>query len=160
MTVTVTPADLADPRVAEIVAAHNAHCLASSPPGSCHFFTHDKLVGPDITVWTAWHDGELAGIGALQALGAGEGEVKSMHTLEAKRGLGVGAAILAAILGEAERRAYRRVSLETGSNAHFAAARALYARQGFAPCEPFGAYTHDPASAYFTKTLEQPEAVR
>ena len=160
MPLTVTRADPADPQVAAIVAAHNAHCEASSPPGSCHYFTGDKLAGPDVTLWAAWHEGEAAGIGALQALGPDEGEVKSMHTLGPKRGLGVGASILAEILAEAGRRHYRRLSLETGSNAAFAAARALYARHGFTPCEPFGAYTHDPASAYFTKSLQQPEAVR
>jgi len=78
-----------------------------------------------------------------------------MHTARDKRGFGVGAAMLGAILAEAERRGYRRLFLETGSGATFAPARALYARHGFVPSPPFADYRDDPESAYFMKKLEE-----
>lgn len=51
-------------------------------------------------------------------------------------------------------RAYRRLSLETGSQPAFAPARALYARFGFEPCGPFDAYTNDPNSFFMTRKLQ------
>ena len=45
------------------------------------------------------------------------------------------------------------VSLETGSQPAFAPARALYARFGFLPCGPFGAYVEDPNSSFMTRVL-------
>jgi putative acetyltransferase len=45
------------------------------------------------------------------------------------------------------------VSLETGTGAAFAAARALYAAAGFEPCAPFGSYTVNPHSACLTLEL-------
>ena len=76
-----------------------------------------------------------------------------MRTRAAARGRGVGAAILATILAEASARGYRRLSLETGSEEHFAPARRLYARHGFAECPPFGDYVEDPNSVFMTREL-------
>jgi putative acetyltransferase len=45
------------------------------------------------------------------------------------------------------------ISLETGSHAPFAAARELYARQGFVECGPFADYVLDPYSFFMTKQL-------
>ena len=50
-------------------------------------------------------------------------------------------------------RTYRRVSLETGTMAGFAAARALYTRFGFMPCAPFADYRDDPNSLCMTLEL-------
>lgn len=46
-----------------------------------------------------------------------------------------------------------RVSIETGTQAAFAPARALYAQAGFEPCEPFGEYTKNPNSTCMTRSL-------
>lgn len=46
-----------------------------------------------------------------------------------------------------------RVSLETGTQPGFAAARALYAAEGFVECGPFGAYAPSAHSAFMTRTL-------
>jgi putative acetyltransferase len=46
-----------------------------------------------------------------------------------------------------------RLSLETGSWAYFAPARALYARHGFVECAPYGAYKLDPNSVFMTLEL-------
>jgi putative acetyltransferase len=58
------------------------------------------------------------------------------------------------ILGEAARRGYRRLSLETGSQPHFVPARSLYASFGFHSCGPFGDYVDDPNSVFMTKVLK------
>jgi putative acetyltransferase len=46
-----------------------------------------------------------------------------------------------------------RLSLETGSWAYFAPARALYERHGFVECAPFGEYREDPNSVFMTVVL-------
>ena len=57
------------------------------------------------------------------------------------------------MLEEAEKRAYLRLSLETGSTEAFAPARSLYARFGFRECGPFADYVEDPYSVYMTREL-------
>ncbi|MBL3570819.1 hypothetical protein BV509_09935 [Rhodovulum sulfidophilum] len=153
MALRIALADLSDPAIRSLLATHAASCAATSPPESCHFLPLEGLDVPEVTVWAAWDGPELAGIGALKALSPEAGEIKSMHTAAAHRGQGVGAALLAAIQTEARARGYLSLWLETGATAPFAAARALYERQGFHPCGPFGAYRLDPHSAYYTKSL-------
>jgi putative acetyltransferase len=46
-----------------------------------------------------------------------------------------------------------RVSLETGTMAEFAPARALYESAGFLPCGPAG-YQASPDNCFFTLTLD------
>jgi putative acetyltransferase len=57
------------------------------------------------------------------------------------------------ILGEARRRGYRRLSLETGAQPGFEPARQLYASAGFVACGPFAQYTNDPNSVFMTNEL-------
>ena len=154
MALTVDTASLADPDIVAVIETHHAHCMATSPPESVHALPLAGLRDPAITLWGAWHDGEIAGVGALRELPGGAGEIKTMHTLGNKRGLGVGAAILAAIVAEAKRRGYGALYLETGSQDEFAPARALYGHRGFAPCPPFADYRLDPYSVFFVKSLE------
>ena len=66
---------------------------------------------------------------------------------------GVGAALVRHLLAEARARGYRRLSLETGSMAAFAPARALYARFGFEQCPPFAGYAEDPYSLFMSREL-------
>jgi putative acetyltransferase len=76
-----------------------------------------------------------------------------MRTAQLHKRKGIAAAMVRHILEEAGRRDYRRLSLETGSQPHFAPARALYASFGFQPCVPFGTYVDDPNSVFMTKLL-------
>jgi putative acetyltransferase len=76
-----------------------------------------------------------------------------MHTAEAARGRGVGAAMLRHIVGRARAAGLARLSLETGAWPYFAPARALYARHGFVECGPFGDYRPDPHSVFMTLAL-------
>ena len=136
-----------------LLAAHLETMISHSPPESVHALDVSSLRGPGITFWTAWDDATLLGFGALKEIGPRHGEVKSMHTAQAHRGQGVAAQILSHILGVARERGYHRLSLETGSMAAFASARALYARYGFAFCEPFAGYREDPNSVFMTLDL-------
>jgi putative acetyltransferase len=146
-----------DPRRADVVALlveHLADMRRTSPPESVHALDVDALAAPSITFWSARDDdGALLGCGALKALAADEGEVKSMRTAPAARGRGVATRVLDTILEEARRRGYRRVSLETGSQEFFAPARRLYERHGFTACGPFADYREDPHSVFLTLAL-------
>ena len=145
--------DLAGPQIAALLRTHLDTMAPHSPPESRHALDLTGLRAPDITFWCAWDGDELMGCGALRRLDATHGEIKSMHTAERHRGRGVGAAILDTIIAEARRLGLRRLSLETGSMAAFAPARALYARRGFVECEPFGDYRPDRYSTFMTLEL-------
>jgi putative acetyltransferase len=145
--------DLRGPEIAALLETHVAFCRSTSPPESTHVLDLDSLRVPEITFWSVWDGPELVGCGALKELEPGHGEVKSMHTAAAHRGRGVGLAVLKQIVGEARARGYRRLSLETGSMAAFAPARALYAGFGFVTSPPFGAYRLDPNSVFMRLEL-------
>ena len=86
----------------------------TSPPESVHALDIDGLRHPAITFWSAWVDGELAGIGALKRLDAARGELKSMRVDDRFRGSGVGRAILRHIVHDARERGMTSLWLETG----------------------------------------------
>lgn len=145
--------DLSGPEIAGLLREHLRSMYLHSPPESVHALPLDALRGPGITMWSAWRGAELLGCGALKELDRSHGEIKSMRTAAAHLRKGVGSRILETIMDEARRRSYLRLSLETGSQPAFAPARALYARFGFLPCGPFGAYVEDPNSSFMTRVL-------
>ncbi len=145
--------DLTGSEIRALLQIHFDGMLANSPPGSCHFLDFDGLRAPGVTFWSIWDDDELAGCGALKALNSTHGEIKSMRTAEAHLGKRVGSEMLSHIVEIAKQCGYLRLSLETGSTDAFAAAIRLYERFGFVPCEPFGDYTPDPFSRFFTLVL-------
>ena len=126
---------------------------AQSPACSVHALDADALRHPSITFLTAWDGARLLGCGALKSHGDGLGEVKSMHTAPMARRRGVGAALLSRIEAIARAEGLTRLALETGGQDGFAAGRALYARHGFAECEPFADYRPDPFSVFMAKPL-------
>jgi putative acetyltransferase len=146
-----------DPRAADVrslLERHMAFANEHSPPEDVHALDVDGLLDPDVTFFSFRASGELVGVGAIKQLDAEHAELKSMHTAESARGRGVGTAMVEHLLGVARSRGVRRVSIETGTMAAFAPARALYARAGFAPCEPFGSYTYSPNSICMTLWLD------
>lgn len=149
----IVPGDLGDPRLVELVSAHMTRAHAETEPGSAHALDISGLAAPDIQVWAAWREHALLAVGALKRLGPDHGEIKSMHTLEAARGQGVGSAMLLHIIAAAREAGFTRLSLETGATAYFAPARALYARHGFSACPPFGDYVPDRNSVFMTRDL-------
>jgi putative acetyltransferase len=98
------------------------------------------LQGPGVSVYALWEGAELLGIGALKELDPYYGEIKSMRTSDAHLRRGVATAILDHILGEARKRGYRRLSLETGTGPAFEPALALYRRYGFTDGGAFSGY--------------------
>jgi putative acetyltransferase len=150
----IEPDDPAAPDVRELLEEHLRDMHAQSPPESVHALDVSGLKLASISFWTARDaDGLLLGCGALKALGAHHGEVKSMRTPGSLRRRGAGRAMLAHIVDEARRRGYARLSLETGSQAAFAPALRLYESAGFVRCAPFGDYREDPNSVFMTLAL-------
>lgn len=145
--------DLSGAEVRALVARHLRGMHETSPPESVHAFGIEKLKQPGVTVWTAWVDGALAGMGALKALGGGQGEIKSMRVADGFLGRGLGRAMLEHILAEARRAGMRSLWLETGSTPEFEPALKLYESAGFAFCGPFGDYKPDPFSRFMTREI-------
>ncbi len=145
--------ELTGAQVRALLEEHLRHMHSLSPPESVHALDLTGLRRPEVTFWTAWEGGALAGCGALKTLDAWHGEIKSMRAARDYRGKGVGRALLEHILAEASARGYRRVSLETGAEDGFIPARNLYARYGFVFCPPFADYRADPNSVFMTKAL-------
>lgn len=145
--------DLSGPEIRELLEEHLASMKRQSPPESVHALPIEGLRRPEITLWTVWENGELLGCGALKELDSRHGEIKSMRTAERHLRKGVAQTLLHYIIGEARRRGYRRLSLETGSMQVFEPARQLYARGGFTSCGPFADYVEDPNSVFMTREL-------
>jgi putative acetyltransferase len=145
--------DLSGPEIRELLEEHLASMRLHSPPESIHALPIEGLRKPEITFWTVWENGELLGCGALKELDSQHGEIKSMRTASRHLKKGVAQTLLHYIIGEARRRGYRRLSLETGSMQAFEPARQLYARSGFIFCGPFADYVEDPNSVFMTKEL-------
>lgn len=145
--------DLGSPEVEALIAEHLAGMRGHSPPGHAHALALDGLRRPEITFWTAWRGAALCGCGALRALDARAGEVKSMRTRPAYLRQGVGQAILDEIVRTARARGYATLHLETGTGEPFAAAHALYLRNGFAWSGPFGDYVATDFNVFMAKPL-------
>ena len=132
--------DLSSEPTRALLALHLAGMQDTTPAEHVFALDLSGLRTPDITVWSVWDGAEIAGIGALKALGDDAGELKSMRTHPAHLRKGVAAALLAYLIGEARRRGYRRLSLETGVGPAFEPALTLYRRQGFVSGEAFADY--------------------
>lgn len=146
-------ASVDEPGVRALIERHHALMRATSPEESCHVMEAEALAEAGAVLIVAEAEGEVLGVGAFKALGSGHAELKSMHTAEAARGRGVGRAILLELMARARAEGMSEMSLETGSQAEFAAARALYGMHGFRTCEPFGSYVLDPLSVFMTRRL-------
>ena len=145
--------DLSGEDIAAFLREHMDDMKAVSPPESRHALDLAGLRTPDITFWTMRDAGRVVACGALKALSADHGEIKSMRTSRAHRGRGIASLMLDHIIEEAKTRGYRRLSIATGSMDFFKPAHALYAKHGFEPCPPFAGYTQDPNSIFMTLKL-------
>ncbi len=148
--------DLTSLDIIQLLGEHLASAALHSPPESIHALDLDGLRQPNITFWSARHGSELLGCCALKELDSRHGEIKSMRTASGHLRKGVAARLLEHLLGEATRRGYQQLSLETGSMEAFAPARRLYGRFGFEACGPFADYVEDPYSVFMTRWLRLP----
>lgn len=129
--------DLTGSKVTALIREHLQGMTLISSPESIHALGVESLQKPDITFWSVWEGEELHGCGALKELEHQHGEVKSMRTASSHLRKGVAKRVLQHILEEAKQRGYRRLSLETGSQAAFEPARKLYSNLGFQFCHPY-----------------------
>ncbi|MDP4085974.1 MAG: GNAT family N-acetyltransferase [Bacillota bacterium] len=139
--------------VTALVKEHLQGMAMHSPKESIHALNLEELKKPEITFWSVWEQGELAGCGALKELNSQHGEIKSMRTSSLHLRKGVAKLLLQHIINEAKRRGYKRLSLETGSMDAFEPARRLYAIFGFHYCKPFSDYKEDSNSVFMSKEL-------
>ena len=153
MSADIRDVDPTDPVMSFLIDRHLTLMRASSPACSVHAMEAADLAEAGVRFFAAF-DGETpVAMGALKRISDGHGELKSMHVIAARRGEGLADAILSRLLDEARAGGMRRVSLETGSQPPFAAARAFYLRHGFEDCPPFEGYVEDPHSVFMTKRL-------
>ena len=145
--------DLSSRATQELLALHLRGMQAYSPPDSVHALDLSALRTPDITVWTVWEGGSIAGIGAMRVISPDQGELKSMRTHPDHLRKGVAAALLEHIIDEAKARGLSRLSLETGSGPAFDPALTLYRRRGFADGPAFGGYQATDFNQFLHLTL-------
>jgi putative acetyltransferase len=144
---------LSNPDIIRLLQAHHDDMLNHSPVESVHALDVSKLAESDITFFSLWDSNYLAGIGALKALDATHGEIKSMRTSSQYLRQGIAAKLLTHIIDQAKKRGYKKLSLETGTAHAFLPAQNLYTQFGFKACAPFSDYTLDPYSLFMRKVL-------
>lgn len=142
-----------DARVLPLISSHLELMRASSPACSVHAMEASDLDDTGVRFFAVFDAGEAVAIGALKTIDASHGELKSMHVRSDRRGRGLADMVLAKLLDEARSAGMTRVSLETGSQEVFGAARAFYGRHGFSTCGPFAGYGPDPNSFFMTREL-------
>lgn len=135
--------DLTGEDVCALLQLHLDEMHQWSPACKIHAMPVERLREPDVTFYSAWVGNRLAACGALKHLSATKGELKSMRAAPEFRGQGKGEAILLHLMAEARARGYTWLGLETGRPEPFVPAQKLYAKHGFAECEPFGDYVSD-----------------
>ena len=132
--------DLHGEEVADLLQQHIDDMRSISPPESKHALDLEGLRQPEITFWSVWDEGQLAGFGAIKELDPAHAEIKSMKTTPMYARRGIATTLLQHIITVSLDRGYQRLSLETGSMAYFAPARSLYQKYGFEYCAPFSEY--------------------
>jgi putative acetyltransferase len=148
--VTIIEDDLSGEAIRNLVAQHLAGMHANSPACKVHALPVEMLRQPGVTFYSAWVGEALAGMGAIREIDRTHGELKSMRVASDWLGKKIGEAILLRLLSVAERRGYRRVSLETGRGPAFEPALGLYRKHGFVNCAAFADYALDDFSQCLT----------
>jgi XTP/dITP diphosphohydrolase len=149
-------ADFDHPSLRELLHAHVERMHAHSPPGHAHVLDLSSLQRPDITLFMALEAEVVVGMGALRALDARHGEIKSMRTRDGWLRRGIAARLLAHLLDVAHARGYTRISLETGSGPAFEPALELYRRRGFVAGAAFADYVASDFNQFLHLELAPP----
>ncbi|MES2666969.1 MAG: GNAT family N-acetyltransferase [Pseudomonadota bacterium] len=132
---------------------HTADMHADTPPESIHMMDAGQLAVPGIRFFVLREAGVPLAMGAFKQIDADHAEIKSMHVLAEARGRGLSRRMLDHLLSQARGAGFSRLSLETGVQPTFVAARVLYEKAGFTECPPFDGYHLDPNSVFLTKEL-------
>lgn len=154
MTVTIARESPVGGDLALLFQRHTADMHADTPPESIHMMDASELDIPQVHFFVARDAGQPLAMGAFKILSdPTHAEIKSMHVLAEARGRGLSKAMLAHVEQTARAAGVTRLSLETGVQPTFIAARALYDRAGYVICGPFEGYWEDPNSLFMTKSL-------
>jgi putative acetyltransferase len=153
MTFTIAEEHPLTPDLSLLFERHTADMHADTPPESIHMMDKGALAAPGIRFFVLRDAGEALAMGAFKRIDAGHAEIKSMHVLTEARGRGLSKAMLEHLVAAARADGVTRLSLETGVQPTFIAARALYTLAGFSECPPFEGYGDDPNSVFMTKVL-------
>lgn len=151
--VTVERIDPRDGALDLLFARHVEAMHADTPPESVYMLPRAALVSPQIAFFALRDGGRAVAMGAIKRLSSDHGELKSMHVLAEERGRGLSRRLLSALMEQARAEGLTRLSLETGIQPSFAAARGLYEAAGFTLTGPFEGYDGDPNSVYYTIAL-------
>ncbi len=140
--------------VRRLVADLNATMIPLTPREFQFQLTVEQMAEPSITLFVArGEDGAPLGMGALKDHGGGQGEVKRMFTLPARRGQRLGSLILQRIEALARAKGLARLVLETGEAEGFEPAYRVYERNGFTVCRAVLDYPDSGFSRFYEKNL-------
>jgi putative acetyltransferase len=146
-------ADLNDPAIQHLFITHTQCALSNARCREGHALDLDALRQPNIDVRVILLDGKPVAVGALRAIDATHGELKSMFVADEVRGQGIGRRLLDHLINHARAKGMTHLSLETGASDYFDAARALYARHGFEICEAFADLPPHDDSVFMTRAI-------
>jgi len=130
----------------ELEAVLNPHY----PPESRHGYSVEKLIREGVHFFVLRADGSAVGCGGIQFYPE-FGELKRMFVRGARRGSGLGHALLEHLAAHARANKCVLLRLETGI--HQLEAIRLYERWGFARIPAFPPYEPDPVSICYEKRL-------
>ena len=136
-----------------LMQRHTLEMHADTPPESIHMMDASQLANPGIWFFVMREEGEPIGMGAFKRIDGAHAEIKSMHILSEVRGRGLSRRMLEHLVDAARAEGFVRLSLETGVQPTFVAARALYSNAGFTECPSFEGYTDDLNSVFMTRSL-------
>jgi putative acetyltransferase len=139
--------------LALLMARHTSDMHHDTPPESIHMMDAGQLAVADVAFFVLREAGVPVAMGAIKRIDDAHAEIKSMHVLAEARGRGLSKRMLDHLTAEAAQAGFVRLSLETGVQPTFVAARALYARAGFVECPPFEGYHEDPNSVFMTRLI-------
>ncbi len=140
--------------VRDLIALHLAGMHASSPPENVFALDLSGYAKPGLSLWGGWRGKALAGMIALQRLGAGQAEIKSMRTHPDHLRRGVAQALLEHLIAVAQGEGIARLSLETGRGDAFEPALGLYRRRGFVDGGAFSDYAPSDFSQFLHLDLQ------
>lgn len=141
------------PEVIALIADLDAYQLTLYPPESVYALDLPSLMQPHVKFAVA-REGDAAGaiVGCCAMVLSPEyGEIKRLYVRPAGRGKGTGRRLLGLLEQAALDAGCAHMVLETGPAQPEAIA--LYERQGFTRCGPFGDYLDDPLSVFMRKNL-------
>jgi putative acetyltransferase len=135
--VTIERVSVATDEIRQLVSELDRDLSGPYLPEQHHGFALEQLFDSNVMFFVARVDGVAVGCGGV-AFYEGFAEVKRMFTRPTARRLGIAAAVLRHLEGEARRAGYSVLRLETGI--HQAEANGFYVRAGFERCDAFGDY--------------------